>query len=98
MTHRERVLSAITHNKVDRVPFDFWAEPPALERLYTFVGTKNIDNILKDFEVDIRHIEAIMPPEKNYGSFFQNFLGERYVYQETKWVSIFICSSVYKNY
>ena len=73
MKHRERVLNAIKHNKVDRIPFDFWAEKPTLERLYSFYGTRDLDKILEDFDVDIRHVEAIMPPEKNWGNFVQNF-------------------------
>ena len=85
MKHRERVLNAIKHNKVDRVPFDFWAEKPTLERLYSFYGTRDLDRILEDFDVDIRHVEAIMPPEKNWGDFVQNFWGERYIYQDSKW-------------
>ena len=85
MNHRERVINTIKHKIVDRVPFDFWAEQTTLKRLYSFCGTKNLDKILKDFAVDIRHVEAIMPPEKNCGDFVQNFWGERYNYQKTKW-------------
>ncbi len=85
MTHRERVLNAIKHKNVDRIPFDFWAEQPTLERLYSFYGTRILDKILDDFDVDMRHVEAIMPPEKYYGDFYQNFWGERYIYRETKW-------------
>jgi len=85
MNHRERVIRAINHSEVDRIPFDFWAEPPTLNRLYAFHGTQELDRILEDHGVDIRHVEASMLPEKDYGDFFQNFWGERYVYQETKW-------------
>ena len=85
MNHRERVINAIKYKKVDRVPFDFWAEKPMLEKLYSFYGTRDLDKILEDFDVDIRHIEAIMPLEKNHDDFVQNFWGERYIYQETKW-------------
>ena len=83
MNHRERVLNAIKHKKVDRVPNDFWAEEPALERLFSFYGTRDLDSIIEKFNVDIRHVEAIMPNEKNYGSYIQNFWGERYIYKKT---------------
>jgi uroporphyrinogen decarboxylase len=85
MNHRERVVSAIKHQKVDRVPFDFWAEQPAINRLCSFRGTRYLDSILKDFGVDIRHIDAGVPPEEDLGDFIQNFWGERYVYRETEW-------------
>jgi len=85
MNHRERVLNAIQQKEVDRVPYDFWAEEPALERLFSFYGTRDLDFILEKFNVDIRHVEAIMPTEKNNGKYIQNFWGERYIYQKTKW-------------
>jgi len=85
MNHRERVIRAINHQKVDRVPFDFWAEPPTLNRLYSFHGTRDLDKILENYEVDIRHVDASVPPEKDCGEFVQNFWGERYTYHETGW-------------
>jgi len=88
MNHRERVLNAIRCKKVDRVPYDFWAEEPALERLFSFYGTRDFDFILEKYDIDIRHVEAIMPDEKNCGSYFQNFWGERYIYKQSKWGKI----------
>ena len=85
MNSKERVISAIKHKDVDRVPFDFWAENATLERIYQKVGHKDIQKLLKGFRVDIRHIDAIMPEEKNFGNFFQNFWGERYIYKQTQY-------------
>lgn len=85
MNSKERVVSAIKHRDADRVPFDFWAENATLERIYQKVGHKDIQKLLKGFRVDIRHIDAIMPEEKNFGNFFQNFWGERYIYKQTRY-------------
>jgi uroporphyrinogen decarboxylase len=85
MNSRERVIRAIEHRQVDRVPFDFWAEPPTLERLYTHCGTRNLDAILDGFNVDLRHLQAVAPPDRDCGAYYQNFWGERYIYRDTKW-------------
>src|SRR5680860_404927 len=85
MNSRERVLSTIKRQSIDRVPYDFWAENTTLEKIYQTVGHRNIESLLKDFHVDLRHIEATMPEEINYGNFFQNFWGERYIYKQTQW-------------
>lgn len=85
MNHRERVISAIKHMEVDRPPYDFWAEPATMERLFRFVGHRDLEKLLQDFDVDIRHIEADMPKEKDCGGFYQNFWGERYIYKENEW-------------
>ncbi len=45
MDHRERVVNAINHRKVDRVPFDFWAEKPAIDRLCSFRGTRDMSEL-----------------------------------------------------
>ncbi len=82
---KERVMLAINNQDIDRVPFDFWAENTTLERIYQKVGHRDIEKLLKDLKVDVRHIEAIMPGERNYGDFFQNYWGERYIYKQTHW-------------
>jgi uroporphyrinogen decarboxylase len=85
MNSRERVLAAITHQKTDRIPYDFWAENATLEKIYHTVRHRDFDRLLKEFRVDIRHIEAKMPQDKDHGNFFQNFWGERYIYKQTEW-------------
>jgi uroporphyrinogen decarboxylase len=38
MNHRERILAAIRHQPVDRVPTDMWATPEVLARLFAHFG------------------------------------------------------------
>ncbi len=86
MCPRERVLAALRHEQPDRTPRDFWAEPPALNRLFAHVGHSDKDRLLDSLGVDVRHLEAPTPPEREVGNgVFQNFWGERYVYNQTPW-------------
>lgn len=86
MTPRERVLTALAHRQPDRTPCDFWAEPPTWNRLFTHVGHSDKDRLLDDLGVDVRHLEAPPPPEREAGDgVMQNFWGERFVYQPTPW-------------
>ncbi len=86
MTSRERVLAALRHEQPDRTPCDFWAEPPAMKRLFDHVGHGDKDRLLDALGVDVRHLEAPAPPERPVSDgLFQNFWGERYVYRQTPW-------------
>lgn len=86
MTSRERVLAALRHEQPDRAPRDFWAEPPTMARLFARVGHRDSDRLLDSLGVDVRHLEAPAPPEREVArGLFQNFWGERYVYRPTPW-------------
>jgi uroporphyrinogen decarboxylase len=86
MTPRERVLSALHHERPDRTPRDFWAEEPTWNRLLASVGHENRQRLLDDLGIDIRHLKMATPPEQDVGGGVrQNFWGERYVYQATPW-------------
>lgn len=86
MTSRERVLTALRHELPDRVPRDFWAEEPAWNRLLAHVGYRDRERLLRQLGIDLRHLDAPGPPERAVGEgVFQNFWGERYVYQPTSW-------------
>jgi uroporphyrinogen decarboxylase len=86
MSPRERVLTALAHRQPDRTPCDFWAEPPTWNRLFAHVGHTDKDRLLDDLGVDVRHLEAPPPPEREVGGgVMQNFWGERFVYQPTPW-------------
>lgn len=86
MTSRERVLSALRHERPDRVPRDFWAEPPAWRRLFAHLGYSDRNRILDHLGIDVRHLDAPAPPEREVGDgVVQNHWGERYVYQATPW-------------
>ncbi len=78
MTPRERVLAAVRHEVPDQTPCDFWAEPPAWNRLYAHVGHQDKDRLLEELGVDVRHLEAPAPPERIISEgIFENFWGER---------------------
>jgi uroporphyrinogen decarboxylase len=86
MTSRERVLTALGHEQSDRTPRDFWAEPPTWKRLFAHVGHEDKDKLLDSLGVDVRHLEAPAPAERAIGGgTFQNFWGERFIYQPTPW-------------
>jgi uroporphyrinogen decarboxylase len=86
MTSRERVLTALGHEQPDRTPRDFWAEPPTWKRLFAHVGHEDKDKLLDSLGVDVRHLEAPAPAERAIGGgTFQNFWGERFIYQPTPW-------------
>jgi uroporphyrinogen decarboxylase len=86
MLPKERVLAAVARETPDRTPCDFWAEPPALNRLLEYLGHTDEDRLLTALNVDIRHLNASHPPEREVRSgVYQNFWGERYVYQPTPW-------------
>jgi len=92
MYPRERVLAAIEHEQPDRTPRDFWAEKPTLNRLFDWnrhcpdgkVGYRDEERLLEQLEIDIRHMNANEPPEKEVNpGVYQNFWGERYIYKRT---------------
>lgn len=86
MTSHERVLTALRHEKPDRVPCDFWAEPPTWNRLLAHTGHSDKDQLLNALAVDVRHLEAASPAAREVeGDVMQNLWGERFVYQPTPW-------------
>jgi uroporphyrinogen decarboxylase len=86
MTSRERVLTALAHERPDRTPRDFWAEDPAWNRLLDFTRESDREAVLRALGVDLRHLDAIGPAERVLEEgVTQNFWGERYVDQETSW-------------
>jgi len=86
MVPRERVLTAIRHEKPDRTPRDFWAEPPALRRLFAHVGHDDHERLLRDLGVDIRRLDAPGPPDTGLNNgVCQNFWGERFILRPTPW-------------
>ena len=86
LSSRERVLAALRHEQPDRAPRDFWAEPPALNRLFAHVGHTDKDRLFDSLGVDVRHLEAPAPTEVEVAAgVFQNVWGERYVYNQTPW-------------
>lgn len=55
-------------------------------RLFAHVGHSSKDQLLDTLGVDVRHLDAQGPPEREIGDgVFQNFWGERFVYNPTPW-------------
>jgi len=80
------VLAALQHERPDRTPRDFWAEPPTWNRLLAYVRHGDRERVLQHLGVDIRHLDAIAPPERKVGhGLWRNMWGEQYVYKETGW-------------
>ena len=85
MNSRERVLNTIKREQVDRIPCNFRAEIPTLKRLYDYIGHNDYDRLLFDLHIDIRYVDSIAPPEKDFGGYIQNYWGERYIYRQGEW-------------
>lgn len=86
MTGRERLRRALRGEPVDRPPTDFWAEEVTKERLYQYLGHRDLDRFLDEMRVDIRETDAIGPPETHLGDgVYQNYWGERYVYRQLEY-------------
>lgn len=86
MNSRERILRALNHEQTDRVPRNFWAEPPTWNRLFEFVGHRDKERVLDELDIDVRILEAITPPEKKLDNgLYRNFWGEQYLYRDTPW-------------
>ena len=82
----ERTMAAINRESTDRPPFDFWAEPPTLNRLFDYVGHNDLERFLDDMNIDIRAFNAIEPqPKQLENGVFENMWGERFVYRDTGW-------------
>lgn len=79
-------MMALARERPDRTPRDFWAEPPALNRLFQYLGYNDPVRLLDELGIDIAHLEAPATPERSIGNgVYQNFWGERYLYQATPW-------------
>lgn len=85
MNCRERVLNTIKRSEVDKMPCNFRAEEPTLKRLYDYVGYSDYDRLLEELHIDIRYVDAVAPPERDFGAFIQNYWGERYIYRKGEW-------------
>jgi uroporphyrinogen decarboxylase len=54
--------------------------------LFAHIGHSDKDKLLDSLGVDVRHLDAPTPPERAIGGgVFQDFWGERFVYQATPW-------------
>ncbi len=56
MTGKERVLAALNHATVDRVPVDLWALPPVTDRLRAYFGVEDDEAVRQALGVDLRSV------------------------------------------
>jgi uroporphyrinogen decarboxylase len=86
MNSRERVLTALAHQRPDRTPRDFWAEDPSWNRFLSHTDHPDREAALCALGIDLRLLDAEGPRDRDLGGgVFQNAWGERYIYQETGW-------------
>jgi len=56
MTSRERVLTALAHERPDRTPRDFWAEDPAWNRVLAYTHQSDREALLRMLGIDMQHL------------------------------------------
>jgi len=79
------VLLALGHQEPDQVPRDFWAEPPTMGRLFAHLGHSDEERLLRDLEIDFRHLSVEPPPREIGRGVWQTMAGERFVHRDTPW-------------
>lgn len=84
MNSKERVLATIKCQATDRVPTDFQAEAPTLENIYGHIGSRDLDSLLDELDVDIRHADAVWPADTQCDGYYQNPWGERFTVKQTR--------------
>ncbi|MBI9045568.1 MAG: hypothetical protein JEZ06_13850 [Anaerolineaceae bacterium] len=52
MSHRNRVIAAINHQPVDRIPTDIWAVPEIWQKLQAHFGTENKLEVYEHLDID----------------------------------------------
>ena len=57
MNHKERVLKALNKDVPDRVPFFYWDVPEFGEKMMSYFGFTNRDQLLEHLDVDFRWVE-----------------------------------------
>ncbi|RJP20430.1 MAG: hypothetical protein C4527_24970 [Candidatus Omnitrophota bacterium] len=81
MQNRERVLTAIHHQVPDRLPLDFWAEPPVWNRLLHDLGCATKRELLERLHIDLRWCDHKYRGPDPYIAgdlLYENMWGERF--------------------
>jgi uroporphyrinogen decarboxylase len=81
MNHRERVLAAIRHEPVDKIPSDIWATGEVWSKLLAHFGTDRPIDVYDRLDIDgIMGIAPpyIGPPLRNDGDYHENEWGMGY--------------------
>jgi len=84
MNSKERLRETIRCRSTDRAPRHFRAEPETLEKIYRRVGMRDYYQLLDDLDADIRHVDAVYPPDKKCDGYYQNCWGERHVFKPSE--------------
>ena len=56
MTAKERINKILSHQVADRIPWDYWADPAVTDRLLNHFRLKDVEQLLRYFEVDFRYL------------------------------------------
>jgi uroporphyrinogen decarboxylase len=59
MTSRERILAAIRHEELDRVPMDYWGTAEATDKIMKGIGAKTEDDFIRILHLD--KIRSVSP-------------------------------------
>lgn len=58
VNHRERVMTALSHQPPDRLPRDYWATAEVTARLLEHLGLPDRESLLRHFDIDLRTVEG----------------------------------------
>ncbi len=81
LSNRERVLSAIQHESLERPPLDFWAEFPVWKRLKHDLGCASKRELLERLHIDLRWCDHRYIGPSEYlpgGEYYENMWGEKF--------------------
>jgi uroporphyrinogen decarboxylase len=81
VNHRERILAAIQHQPVDRIPTDLWATPEVWRKLFAHLRVDNAVDLYDRLDIDgIMNIDPpyIGPPRPRDGDYWENEWGMGY--------------------
>ncbi|MHB0856768.1 MAG: uroporphyrinogen decarboxylase family protein [Anaerolineae bacterium] len=81
MNHRERILAAIRHEPVDRLPTDLWATPEVFARLFEHFGVHGIPALYDRLHIDgiiIIRPPYIGPAPRREGDYWEDEWGRGY--------------------
>ena len=84
MNSKERLCETIRRRPTDRVPVHFRAEPETLEKIYQRIGIRDYDRLLDYLDSDIRCVDAVYPPIKKCGEYYENCWGERHIFRPSQ--------------
>ncbi|MCL5071635.1 MAG: hypothetical protein M1308_12195, partial [Actinobacteria bacterium] len=69
MTHKERILAAVEHSAIDRIPIDYWGTLEATNKLMKELNVKEFTELINILDLDkiIQIIPDYIGPELKNG-------------------------------